>query len=74
MSNLCPNCNSFLLEDYIWWVSGVVKIIQIGGARSAEIKTNGSNQTGSWLYKQVRGLIRPRSSKRMQSLRACAET
>ena len=22
MSHLCPNCNSFPLEDYIWWVSG----------------------------------------------------
>ena len=21
MSYLCPNCNSFLLEDYVWWVS-----------------------------------------------------
>ena len=20
MSNLCPNCNSFPLEDYVWWV------------------------------------------------------
>ena len=22
MSYLCPNCNSFPLDDYIWWVSG----------------------------------------------------
>ena len=22
MSYLCPNCNSFPLEDYVWWVSG----------------------------------------------------
>ena len=22
MSHLCPNCNSFPLEDYVWWVSG----------------------------------------------------
>ena len=22
MSYLCPHCNSFPLEDYIWWVSG----------------------------------------------------
>ena len=21
LSYLCPNCNSFLLEDYVWWVS-----------------------------------------------------
>ena len=28
MSSLCPHCNSFPLEDYIWWVSG--ESIQIG--------------------------------------------
>ena len=22
MSYLCPNCNSFPLEDYVWWVTG----------------------------------------------------
>ena len=22
MSCLCPNCNKFPLEDYVWWVSG----------------------------------------------------
>ena len=22
MSYLCPNCNRFPLEDYVWWVSG----------------------------------------------------
>ena len=22
MSYLCPHCNSFLLEDFVWWVSG----------------------------------------------------
>ena len=22
MSYLCPQCNSFLMEDYIWWVPG----------------------------------------------------
>ena len=22
MSYLCPHCNSFPLEDYVWWVSG----------------------------------------------------
>ena len=25
MSYLCPHCNSFPLEDYIWWVSGRIK-------------------------------------------------
>ena len=31
-----------------------------------EKNTTGSNQTGSWLYKQVKVLTRPRSSKRME--------
>ena len=22
MSHLCPHCNSFPMEDYVWWVSG----------------------------------------------------
>ena len=22
MSSLCPHCDSFPLEDYVWWVSG----------------------------------------------------
>ena len=22
MSYLCPHCDSFLMEDYVWWVSG----------------------------------------------------
>ena len=22
MSYLCPHCNSFPMEDYVWWVSG----------------------------------------------------
>ena len=23
MSFLCPHCNSFPLQDYVWWVSGI---------------------------------------------------
>ena len=42
MSYLCPNCNSFSLEDNIWWVSGR-KCATIGGARSVERNTIGSN-------------------------------
>ena len=34
--------------------------------------TIGSNQRGIWSYKQVKVSIRPRSSKRMQCIRACA--
>ena len=25
MSYLCPHCNSFPMEDYVWWVSGEKK-------------------------------------------------
>ena len=35
MSHLCPNCNSFPLEDYVWWVSG--------GAKFIETSTTGGN-------------------------------
>ena len=49
MSYLCPHCNSFAMEDYVWWVSGR-KSIQIGGARSVEKDTTGRHhlvvQTG----------------------------
>ena len=37
MSYLCPHCNSFPMEDNIWWVS-VGKSTQIGGVRSVEKK------------------------------------
>ena len=68
MSRLCPHCNSFPVEDYVWWVSG-----RIGGARSVEKSTTGSNQTGSLWCKPVKVLIRPRSSERMQYFRTFAE-
>ena len=42
MSYLCPNCNSFPLEDNLWGE----KSIRNGGARSFEKNTTGSNQTG----------------------------
>ena len=65
MSHLCPHCNSFPMEDYVWWVSG------------GEKHTNwwccgtGSNQTGSWWCKQAKVFNWPRSSERMQYLMAC---
>ena len=71
MSYLCPHCNSFPMEDYVWWVSGW-KSIQIGGVRSVEKNRTGRNQqTGSWWCKPVKVWTRPRSSKHMQCLRAC---
>ena len=95
MSYLCPQCNSFPMEDYVWWVSGREgggrgvgrggegrrgegvrrgreKSIQIGGARSVEKNTAGSNQTGSWWCKQAKVSTKPRSSERVQCLRAYA--
>ena len=46
------------------------KGVAIGGVLSVKKSTTGSNQTGSWCCKQVKVLIRPRSSERMQYLRA----
>ena len=46
------------------------KGVAIGGARFVEKSTTGSNQTGSWCCKQVKVLMRPRSSERMQYTRA----
>ena len=68
MSCLCPHCNSFPLEDCIWWVSG--ENIQSGGAQFVEKSTTGSNRTGCQSYKQVTVLSRPRYSKHMHYLRA----
>ena len=45
MSYLCPHCNSFPLEDYVWCVSEGENIPG-GGAQSVERSTFGSNQTG----------------------------
>ena len=50
------------------------KSIQIGGVRSVENNMTGSNQTGFWWCKEAKVLIRPRSSDRMQYLRAYAGT
>ena len=46
---------------------------QNGGAQLVEKCAIGSNRTGFWLYKQVIVLSRPRSSQRMQYLKACAQ-
>ena len=61
ISCLCPNCNSFPLEDYVWWSLGE-KGVTIGGVRFVEKKTTGSIQTGSRCCKEVKVLIRPRSA------------
>ena len=68
MSYLCPKCNSFPLEDYVWWVAG--ENPQGGGARFVEKSTTGSNQTGFWSSKLVKVLSRPRFSKLTRYLRA----
>ena len=68
MSYLCPNCNSLPFEDYVWWVFGKVVVRDL-----VEKSTTGSNRTGFWSSKLVKVLSRPRSSKRMRYLRACAQ-
>ena len=44
MSYLCPNCNSFPLEDYVWWVSG--RKSTKWWCAICEKSTIGSNRTG----------------------------
>ena len=70
---VCQHCNSFFWKT----TSGgslEEKGATIGGARSVEKNTIGSNRTGFWSYKQVIVLIRQRFSKHMQYLRAFAQT
>ena len=62
MSYLCPHCNSFPLEHYVWWVSGGKGRDSWWCAIRGE-NTTGSNQTGSWWCKQVKVLIRPKVFK-----------
>ena len=49
------------------------KSTRLGGVRYVERNSIGCNRTGFWSSKQVKVLIRPRSSERMQYLRAFAE-
>ena len=55
LSCVCPHCNSFALEDYIWWVStghgdghNRKKKLATGGVRLVEANTNGERPTGYW--------------------------
>ena len=73
MSYLCPHCNSFPIEDYVWWVSEGEKHTTNWWCTIFGKKTTGSNQTGSWWCNQAKVLTRPRSLKCMQYLRECAE-
>ena len=57
MSYLCPHCNSFPLEDYVWWVSGR-KTTKWWCAICGK-STIGGNRTGFWSHKQVIVLSRP---------------
>ena len=57
MSCLCPHCDSFPMEDHVWWSLGE-KGATIGGARLVVTSTTGSNQTGSWWCKRVKVVIR----------------
>ena len=72
MSYLFPHCNRFSFEDTFGGSQGE-KSRHFGGARSVERNTIGSIPTGFWSYKQVIVLSRPRYSKHMQCLRACAQ-
>ena len=60
MSYLCPHCNSFPMEDYVWWVSGEKQHTNWWCAICGENITGG-NQTDTWWCSQAKVLIRPRS-------------
>ena len=68
MSYLCPQCNSFLMEDYIWWVPRREKahnLVVCDVWRGIRLEA-----TEQAFGRAV--LIRPRYSKHMQYLRAFA--
>ena len=71
MSYLCPNCNSFPLEDYVWWVSGR-KTTKWWCAICGE-KYDWRQPNRLWSCNQVKELSRRKSSKHMRYLRACAQ-
>ena len=35
MSFLCPNCNSFFLEDYVWWVRNLWRKVRLEATEQA---------------------------------------
>ena len=69
MSYLCPNCNGFLLEDYV--CGSLPEKPQSGGAQMVEKSMTGGNRTGFWSCIQEKDLSRRRSSKRIRYRRAC---
>ena len=72
MSYLCPHCNRFPMEDCVWWVSGEKGRNNWWCAICGE-KYDWKQPNGLLWCKQVRVLIRPRSSERMQYLRTFAQ-
>ena len=39
MSHLCSHCNSFLMEDYVWWVSAGKTSTPAGDVRSVGLQS-----------------------------------
>ena len=62
MSYLCPKCNSFPLEDDVWWVSGWKGQQLVVHDLWRKIRLEKTKQA-FWLYKQVKVSFRPRSLK-----------
>ena len=73
LSYLCTNCNSFLLEDFMWWVSAGKKHCRWWCAICRE-NMIGERPPGYWWYKQVPVPIRQRCSKRMRYRKVCVKT
>ena len=72
MSYLCPNCNSFSLEDHVWWVSG--RKTTKWWCAICEEKYDWRQPSRLLVVQTGKVLSRPRYSKRMRYLRACAQT
>ena len=55
LSYLCPHCNSFPLEDYVWWTQLERSTT---GAQSVEKNMSGERPTGYWWCNQAKVPIR----------------
>ena len=65
LARFCPHCNSFPLEDCIWWVStrhgdSRNKKQAMGGVRYVEADTIGEHQTG---YRWCSSVLAPTKQK-----------
>ena len=73
MSYLCPHCNSFPMEDYVWWVSAGKKHTSWWCAICGE-QYDWKQPNMRWWCKQAKVLTRPRSSERTRHHKVCVHS